>query len=692
MGEVVRSGGGRMEADVVMGKEEPGNNEQRRGTDDKNGSSEVVRWEKFLPRMVLRVLLVEADDSTRHIISALLRKCSYKVSAVPDGLMAWETLKGGPHNIDLILTEVELPSISGYALLTLVMEDDICKKIPVIMMSSQDSISTVLKCMLKGAADFLIKPVRRNELKNLWQHVWRRLTLNAGHNPQDSPNAQGKIEAGSENNSTSDHSSDCATSSRKRKERSDEGSDFQMECRIGSNPSNTEKETYKEGLISDEKPVIPDTKSRDWSTRLESVGASHNEDHNPAALELGEEFTCNKIRIQDENVKPENNRENVISSHGPNSELVQSSGGVIDLIGTFVDGPKCTYGHLNMHDGINKLEFTPQLELSLTRFNLTDSNNQEVEGWHALNHSNASAFSWYNNKTLQPLFPIETSKSTEFKENVSKSLKQSSDAVCQNANGDPQESGANLNGSQESETTLVIGQSAEAQLAYQNNQKLIPVSGVRLDDTCNEYIHDTPPACHAQTVLPERWSPKPASEQEDSPFSISTSIHPNPETQNHENKVDETAINSASQNMHQHNNVEVVEEVRHDSPASCYSRSSSMSNSVADHNNSSAYGSFSGRSDGNASFAATSEKANVPESLNDSGRPFVRDGFRGMDAHRSSQREAALTKFRLKRKDRCYEKKVRYQSRKRLAEQRPRVKGQFVRQVQNDALIADANE
>lgn len=56
------------------------------------------------------------------------------VAAVPDGLMAWETLKDRPHNIDLILTEVELPSISGFALLTLVMEHDICKNIPVISM------------------------------------------------------------------------------------------------------------------------------------------------------------------------------------------------------------------------------------------------------------------------------------------------------------------------------------------------------------------------------------------------------------------------------------------------------------------------------------------------------------------------------------------------------------------------------
>lgn len=37
----------------------------------------VIRWERFLPRRSLRVLLVEPDDSTRHIVTALLRKCSY---------------------------------------------------------------------------------------------------------------------------------------------------------------------------------------------------------------------------------------------------------------------------------------------------------------------------------------------------------------------------------------------------------------------------------------------------------------------------------------------------------------------------------------------------------------------------------------------------------------------------------------
>ena len=45
------------------------------------------------------------------------------------------------------------------------------------------------------------------------------------------------------------------------------------------------------------------------------------------------------------------------------------------------------------------------------------------------------------------------------------------------------------------------------------------------------------------------------------------------------------------------------------------------------------------------------------------------------------RREAALIKFRQKRKERCFDKKIRYVNRKWLAERRPRVRGQFVRKM-----------
>lgn len=71
MGEAVVS------SDEVMEVELQEEEERAREREGKS-SSGVVRWGRFLPRMVLRVLLVEADDSTRQIIAALLRKCGYR--------------------------------------------------------------------------------------------------------------------------------------------------------------------------------------------------------------------------------------------------------------------------------------------------------------------------------------------------------------------------------------------------------------------------------------------------------------------------------------------------------------------------------------------------------------------------------------------------------------------------------------
>ena len=46
--------------------------------------------------------------------------------------------------------------------------------LPVIMMSSHGGTAAVLRGVTHGAVDYLIKPVRLEELRNLWQHVVRR--------------------------------------------------------------------------------------------------------------------------------------------------------------------------------------------------------------------------------------------------------------------------------------------------------------------------------------------------------------------------------------------------------------------------------------------------------------------------------------------------------------------------------------
>ncbi|KAJ8760238.1 hypothetical protein K2173_011650 [Erythroxylum novogranatense] len=140
----------------------------------------LVQWERFLPYRSINILLAENDDSTRHVVTALLRNCGYEVTAVADGLQAWKLLEDLTNHIDLVLTEVILPCLPGIGLLCKIMNHKTRKNTPVVMMSPHDSMSIVFKCLSKGAVDYLVKPIRKNELKNLWQHVWRKCHSSSG--------------------------------------------------------------------------------------------------------------------------------------------------------------------------------------------------------------------------------------------------------------------------------------------------------------------------------------------------------------------------------------------------------------------------------------------------------------------------------------------------------------------------------
>ncbi|ONI08736.1 hypothetical protein PRUPE_5G197900 [Prunus persica] len=128
----------------------------------------------FIDRSKVRILLCDNDEHSSEEVFALLMKCSYQVISVRSPRQVIDALNAEAPDIDIILAEVDLPMRKGLKMLKYITWDRELRRIPVIMMSAQDEVSTVVKCLKLGAADYLVKPLRTNELLNLWTHVWRR--------------------------------------------------------------------------------------------------------------------------------------------------------------------------------------------------------------------------------------------------------------------------------------------------------------------------------------------------------------------------------------------------------------------------------------------------------------------------------------------------------------------------------------
>ncbi|XP_040986764.1 two-component response regulator-like APRR1 [Juglans microcarpa x Juglans regia] len=141
---------------------------------DFGGGNTSKGGDGFIDRSKVRILLCDNDAKSLEEVLTLLLKCSYQVTPVRSARQVIDALNAEGANIDIILAELDLPLAKGMKMLKYINRDKELRRIPVIMMSAQDEVSIVVKCLRLGAADYLVKPLRTNELLNLWIHMWRR--------------------------------------------------------------------------------------------------------------------------------------------------------------------------------------------------------------------------------------------------------------------------------------------------------------------------------------------------------------------------------------------------------------------------------------------------------------------------------------------------------------------------------------
>ncbi|XP_021295916.1 two-component response regulator-like PRR37 isoform X2 [Herrania umbratica] len=688
----------------------------------------LVRWERFLPLRSLKVLLVENDDSTRHVVCALLRNCGFEVTAVSNGLQAWKILEDLTNHIDLVLTEVVMPCLSGIGLLCKIMCHKTRKNIPVI----------IFRCLSKGAVDFLVKPIRKNELKNLWQHVWRKCHSSSGSGSQSGIQTQKSSKSkgtDSDNNTGRDKDDDNGSVGLNVQDGSDNGSGTQSSwtkraVEVDSSQPISPWHQFADPPDSTCAQVVhsrPEVLGDSWVpvTATREYDKQDNELENVVMgkdLEIGvpkitalqledpsEEVLTNIAGANKDKLSAINPKKDDEKLEKAQLELnSEKSGGDLrnqaaDLIGVITNNtePQIESTVFDIPNGLPKVSDTkdkvnydmkemPFLELSLKRLRDVGDTGTSAHERNVLRHSDLSAFSRYNSGSTANQASTGNVGSCSPLDNSSEAAKTDSMKNFQStSNSMPpkQQSNGSSNNNDMGSTT--------------NNafSKPAVLSDKPAPKTSAKSFHPSSAFQPVQSGCGS--SPQPVAQGKgdaalgsmilvkgrgtDQQVKVRHHYH-------HYHHHHHHHVHNMPQNQRLGNHDDLsLENMAVAAPQCGSSNLSSLPHVEGNAANHSLTRSASGSNHGSNGQKESStvlnsrgmnlESENGVPGKGGAGGGIGSGGRNGIDQNRFAQREAALNKFRQKRKERCFEKKVRYQSRKKLAEQRPRVRGQFVRQV-----------
>ena len=106
------------------------------------------------------IMIVDDEDRIRRILAIQLQKAGYNVLSLGDGQEAMELLS--KVNVDVVISDIRMPGITGDQILRYIKTHN--PSVPVIMLTGVVDVETAVSIMRSGAYDYLVKPVKKDEL------------------------------------------------------------------------------------------------------------------------------------------------------------------------------------------------------------------------------------------------------------------------------------------------------------------------------------------------------------------------------------------------------------------------------------------------------------------------------------------------------------------------------------------------
>jgi adenylate cyclase len=110
-------------------------------------------------------LVVDDSRVNRLVLARQLETLGLEVMEVENGLEALELLRARPADVDMVLLDVIMPELDGYATLEAMKSDETIRHIPVIIVSGVEELESVVRCIELGATDYLVKPIEPSILR-----------------------------------------------------------------------------------------------------------------------------------------------------------------------------------------------------------------------------------------------------------------------------------------------------------------------------------------------------------------------------------------------------------------------------------------------------------------------------------------------------------------------------------------------
>jgi len=131
------------------------------------GSAAVARGTipvDAIDRVQQERVIVVADDSisVRKFVGRMLEKNGYRVILAADGLDAAELVS--QHGCHLVITDLEMPRMTGYELMSQLRQSPATRRIPVMVVTSRAGAKHRDRALKEGASAFLTKPVQEDQL------------------------------------------------------------------------------------------------------------------------------------------------------------------------------------------------------------------------------------------------------------------------------------------------------------------------------------------------------------------------------------------------------------------------------------------------------------------------------------------------------------------------------------------------